>query len=199
MRPAPILFLASLCVLVSCEAGRTSIGPFGRPMSTTSEPPVADVSGWDTGAADPKAPLYGWDGSPVTGADPGGIERVSVASDRELDEAGGSRFLMLELYEKAVDERDEYLLEVEHQNRELELAQQRYAELERRFAELTAAYDALGAEKQAVEELNRDLVGRLATAQIRRLEAEKAWLEAAIASERGALEASAQRAPAEGR
>lgn len=193
MRPTTILFLLSSFALVSCEAGRTSIGPFGRPMAASSEPPVPDTSGWDTGAVDSRAPLYGWDGSPVAGADPGGIERAPAASDRELDETGGSRFMMLELYERAVDERDGYLLEVEHQNRELELARQRYAELERRFAALSASHDALGAEKEAVEKQNRDLVGRLATAQIRRLEAEKAWLEAAIAQEREAAEASAHR------
>ena len=41
-------------------------------------------------------------------------------------------------------------------------------------------YDALSSEKTAVEQEVRDLAARLTTAQIRRLQAERAWLESAI-------------------
>ena len=156
-------------------------------IDPSAEPPTlvtAPGAGWEAGAADANVPLYAWDGSPVGSRVPGSVARTSTRDDRVLDEQGGSRFVLLELYSQAVQERDEYLLEIDAQNEVIAQAEERYAELELRHAELAAANDALAAEKAQLQAENQDLAARLATAQIRRLEAEKAWLESAIEWER---------------
>lgn len=194
MRTTPIPFLLFVSVLAGCQVEQTSVGPFGRTMSGASEMPTPEQSPWDAPAGEPQdqSSLYGWDGSVVDSSVPGSVQRNDTAGERHLEGTGGSRLVLLELYERAVDERDEYILETQHQNRELELAEERFAELQVRFEELSTSFDILSAEKATADERARDLAARLATAQIRRLEAEKAWLEAAIAAER---EASILNAP----
>lgn len=185
MRPRHLLPAIPLWLLAACETSRTSMSP-GVPSDVAVERPAA--TGWET-RVDDSRPLLGWDGSPVGDVVPGSVERVSSTTnppDRALEDSGGSRLVLLELYNQAVQERDSYLLEIEAQNRHLELAAGERAELERRIAELQDAYDALGAEKRALEDQNQDLATRLATAQVRRLEAEKARLELMIEQERTA-------------
>jgi len=172
----------SLALLAACETSRSSLGPIADAPSAVGSAPLPR-SGWEVAPQAAQSPLYGWDGSPVGSAAPGTVERAEVASERQLEDSGGSRLVLLELYNQAVQERDEYLLEIEAQNRQLELTAGRTAELERRLGELQTAFDALGAKVGALEQENQDLAARLALAQVRRLEAEKAWLESAIAQE----------------
>ena len=181
-RSLKLLSSIPVVLLAACETSRSSLGPFGEPPSPVSAAPLPRT-GWEVSPQAAQSPLYGWDGSPVGSAAPGTVERAEVANDRALEDTGGSRLVLLELYNQAVQERDEYLLEVEAQNRQLELCAGRNAELERRMGELQAAFDALGAKLAALEQENQDLAARLALAQVRRLEAEKAWLESAIAQE----------------
>lgn len=182
--------LAAAAVLAGCRSDQLgTVGPFEPP-----EPPPELSPGPPlvAGASDPEATtLWGWDGSPVGSAPAGVVRRVDEPAAHPLEESGGSRLVLLDLYQRAVEERDEYLLEVEAQHAALEQAEQRAREQEARYGELRAAHDALAAENQRLAAENLDLAARLTTAQIRRLEAEKAWLEAAIESE--AIRAMEQR------
>jgi len=169
------------CLLVSCRTDHlTSADPFGpnAPLSM-AERPIA----YDPGAPGPisvERPLLGWDGSPVGSTPPGIIERTDEPLGHRLAEPAVNPLVLLDLYQQAVGERDSYLIQVQAGNSALEQAEVRYRNLEQRQQELQVAYDHLGREKGDLEALNLELAGTLATAQIRRLEAERVWLEAAI-------------------
>ncbi|MEC8493719.1 MAG: hypothetical protein VXZ39_02280, partial [Planctomycetota bacterium] len=62
----------------------------------------------------------------------------------------------------------------------LELAETRAADFEQQLKDLQVQFDRLGADKQAADQKSFDLAARLATAQIARLEAERALLEGMI-------------------
>ncbi len=178
----------SLLALASCQAGQFAVvSPFSESEPETMVAPADDPNGWGTGVQSTDDVLYGWDGSPVNGPiasqAPGTVQIV----DRDLghglegsEGTGGSRLVLLDLYNQAVGEREELALQVDIQNEALEQAERRYQDLERRYAELEEGFDTLSAQKSAVEEERRELAARLTTAQIRRLEAEKAWLVSAI-------------------
>jgi hypothetical protein len=179
-----LLALGALC---GCKAdGSGVINPFAQQAPETVVAPSEDPNGWSTGAADTGSALYGWDGAPVgggpvSGPTPGAVQVQEGGLSHGLEGAGGgSRLVLLELYSAAVEEREQLALEVDAQNSALEQAERRFAEVQARMAELQNAYDTLSAAKSAVEEERRALAARLTTAQIRRLEAEKAYLEAAI-------------------
>ncbi len=180
--------LLTAAFLASCAGSPYSVvSPFPKSGagSTPAQAAAQQPSGWErgTGAA---APLYGWDGAPVAGpihsASPGSVEVSGQPLPHGLEgsEGGGSRLVLLEQYQKTVQERERLALEVEAQKAELEKARQKAKELEQRYFDLEQKFDILSAEKSAVEQQNRDLAARLTTAQIRRLQAEKAWLESAI-------------------
>ena len=61
-------------------------------------------------------------------------------------------------------------------------AEERIANLEREKLGLQGQLDAVSAERQALELSNFEMADRLATGELRRLEAEKRYLEAAIAA-----------------
>ncbi len=169
------------CLSAGCQSDQlTSVDPFGpnAPLSA-AERPVA----FDPGVPGPlnrERPLLGWDGSPVGSTPPGVVERTEEPLGHRLEEPLVNRLVLLDLYQQAVEERDGYLIQVEAGNSSLEQAELRYRDLQQRQLELQAAYDRLGQEKGDLEMLNLELTQTLTTAQIRRLEAERVWLEAAI-------------------
>lgn len=171
-------------------------GPAGnREVMITAEPgTVPDVehspAGWIGRGPDASAPhRRGIDPSPVPASAPGVVTTTGqpindgVAADGAQGSGTmgpGSRGLLLDLYTDAV-ENVEILTE---SNRDLmaalEMAEQRGADFERQLKELQAAYDELGRSKQEVDQRSFDMAARLATAQIARLEAERALLEATL-------------------
>lgn len=184
-RPQPTsgLLLLAACALAGCGGGRRApsildLSPFGD--APAGENINSGASGWEAASYQDDGPLYGWDGSPVGEAGPQAAPPELTPQDRALEKSGGSRLVLLELYNQAVEERDGYQLEVEEQNRALEEMRTRHDDLERRFEELSAAFDALEQSKTLLAKENEELAARLATAQIRRLETEKAWLESTL-------------------
>ena len=109
-----------------------------------------------------------------------GFEVESGSSMRSVEPTESGRMHLLELYQQAIDEREALEKEVlgipaalEQTYADLESTQQMLSGEESRTQALETERDGLLAE-------NADLAGRLATAQIRRLEAEKMLLEAKI-------------------
>ena len=126
--------------------------------------------------------LYARDGRPVEAGDPGdGDGEQQPLSARELAGNQGGRMYILELYQNVIEERDQLSLEVEALAGEIERARAALAAADQRIAELEAALGAANAENQRQRAENVDLAGRLATAQIRRLQAEKILLELRLA------------------
>ncbi len=136
-----------------------------------------------------EAPLLGWNGD-VVEAPPGGNSIEDGDGGRGLDPAPGGRTTIIELYQKAIDERDALAKEVEALRRSLVHAQ---TTLDGSLADLRALEQravASEAESQRLLQENEELSARLATAQIRRLEAEKLLLEAQIRWHRSQVGAS---------
>ncbi|MCC6406158.1 MAG: hypothetical protein IT453_03255 [Planctomycetes bacterium] len=155
MRSKTSIVLATLALVAACKTQASQTAPPTAPI-VPAEPAV----------------LYGRDGKPV-----GAAPRGAVA---EQDQAGG-RMTLLELYQKSCEERDALLAELELVRADLERtqtalldAQQRIAGYETSSTSELQSLDALRAE-------NLDLAARLATAHIRRMEAEKTLLELRIA------------------
>ena len=116
------------------------------------------------------------------------VERVDPGQEtigHPLEESGGSRLVLLDLYQIAVDERDELTLEVGALNDRIDHERQRYVELQRRLHELEATHEATRLEQRGLAEQNLELAGRLTMAQIRRLEAEKLLLESTLKWQQG--------------
>ncbi len=181
-----VLTLVPLSLLGACQSGQyRAVSPFEKANHVTALPAAEDPNGWSGTTPDTQGTLYGFDGHPVGqgpigGPTPGTVQETEGTMPRGLEETGGSRLVVLELYAEAVRDRDALALEVDAQNTALEQAERRQRDLEARMEELQQAYDALGAQKEALEQEKLDLAARLTTAQIRRLQAEKAWLESAI-------------------
>lgn len=134
--------------------------------------------------------LYARDGTPVSVDGPEPVIETSASPSREFDQGDGSRLYLLELYQRAVDERDELVLEVSAREKALAQSEGRCAELEQKNTALGLELEDLRSRLEDLQGENLDLAGRLATAQIRRLESEKLLLEATI--EWGRLNASNQ-------
>jgi hypothetical protein len=134
-------------------------------------------TGWGAPAAPAK--LYGFDGSPVQSYGPG-----SVTAEPKLGNAvqpgDGSRLYLLELYQQAMDSNDALAREVTHLNGAIEVTEASNTELIAERDDVRAQLAALTEERAHAEAQNLELAGRLTTAQIRRLEAEKLLLEATI-------------------
>jgi hypothetical protein len=122
--------------------------------------------------------LYARDGSVVQGNGPAGAPRSGPAAERLPQE--GSRTFMLELYQKAIDEKEALALEIRNLEATLEKSRSELAAALKEKDELQKKHDALEAERARLQEESFDLSGRLVTAQIRRLEAEKILLESKI-------------------
>ena len=124
------------------------------------------------------AVLYARDGSVVQGGGGTSVQTSGPAAERLPQE--GSRTFMLELYQKAIDEKEALALEVRNLEATLQKSRSELAAALKEKAELQQKHDALEAERARLQEESFDLSGRLVTAQIRRLEAEKILLESKI-------------------
>ena len=125
-----------------------------------------------------EALLYARDGSVVS---QGNSSSATNLPRRDVQNQEGSRTKILELYERVVEERDQLRLVVSA--RESELVQLRQ-QLEREVARSNGLESRVVSAEQASVGLagqNLELAARLTAAQIKRLEAEKKWLELSIA------------------
>jgi len=122
--------------------------------------------------------LYARDGSVVQADGRANTQRSGPAAERLPQE--GSRTFMLELYQKAIDEKEALALEIKNLEATLEKSRSELAAALKLTEELQKKHDALEAERARLQEESFDLAARLVTAQIRRLESEKILLESKI-------------------
>ena len=157
----------------------------GNPPSGMGDTPVVEVMKGATGA--------------VPGQEPGTVTTMNTAP-RGVD-TGASRPHLFDQFGRLQEDRDALRQQVTALQAELERMQvesQQRAEIEERSqletANLRAQIERLEEVNRQLSRENEDLAGRLLTAQIRRLEAEKALLENLIAAEQaGALPPSLAR------
>lgn len=127
--------------------------------------------------------LYGRDGTPVWNAGTGSTLTRNNPSG-EATNAEGSRVYLLELYQQAIDEKEQLGLEVKSLNATLERVQADLHSEKDKNSACTAEAASLRAELERARAENLELAGRLVTAQIRRLESEKLLLEHKIEAAR---------------
>lgn len=179
MMKATKALIAGLALLSAC-----TLSP------TKADVPATQAAGWESGISTSNGPLYGRDGAPVgsTVNDP-----VTVTNDslnHSPDSAGGSRPVLLELYQEAVNDREYLEMELALVNEERAGFLSEEKRLAGMLEELRTMVAGLEAENKTLEKQTFELGERLATAQLRRLEAEKALLEQSVAA-RKAAEANA--------
>lgn len=132
--------------------------------------------------------LYGRDGTPVWNAGTGEtLTRNGPAGDAKSAE--GSRVYMLELYQNVIDEKEKLQLEVQSLQASLERTQADLETARNKNTEASNEITRLQAELEKSRAESLELAGRLVTAQIRRLEAEKLLLEHRIEAARIAAQA----------
>lgn len=152
----------------------TALGGNARPVSEARRSPstTTPVAG----------PLYARDGSIVAGA----LAQSSTAAQapsvapRELGPSETGRTYILELYQKAIDERDLLRREVDVLNAQASANAAQLAQSQAELQTLQARVATLQAESQQRLDENITLASRLVTAQIRRLQAEKVLLESRL-------------------
>lgn len=121
--------------------------------------------------------LYARDGSVVQQGNSSGTTNLPR---REVQNQEGSRTKILELYERVVEERDQLRLALSARESELVQLHQQF---EREVARANGLESRVASAELASVGLagqNLELAARLTTAQIKRLEAEKKWLELEI-------------------
>ena len=119
--------------------------------------------------------LYARDGS-IVNQDGAGLPR------REVQNSEGTRTKLLELYERVVEERDRLTLSLTKSESELAATRDALAKETTRANDLETRLAAVESERTELARQNLELAGRLTTAQIRRLEAEKLYLELSLAT-----------------
>ncbi|MBL4770103.1 MAG: hypothetical protein JKY61_02900 [Planctomycetes bacterium] len=105
-------------------------------------------------------------------------------------DTGGSRPVLLELFQDAVAERDNLSLELEMTRIALRETEDRLMEMENQLTLEIQASQAATASHQKSEAQTYEMGRRLAVAQMRRLEAEKLLLEKTLAERRMMLESA---------
>jgi len=150
----------------------------------TSTPPSASPNPSATSSSvSPKANpgdavLYARDGSVVNaGNQP---TRPDQEPRRELGSQEGSRVYLLELYQKAMDEKNALALEVESLRATLEDERKTATTTGTEEEQLKASLAQVTQERDALKTQALDLAARVTSAQIARLEAEKALLQLQI-------------------
>jgi chromosome segregation ATPase len=98
----------------------------------------------------------------------------------EMQPTETGRMYILELYQQAIDERDALEQDVADLTAALRDTQDRLETRDTELAAGTARAADLDARMEGLLAENQDLAARLATAQIRRLEAEQALLESKL-------------------
>jgi hypothetical protein len=124
------------------------------------------------------AVLYARDGSVVQSGGQAGTPTTGPTAARLPQE--GSRTFMLELYQRAIDEKEALALEIKNLEATLTKSRSELAAALKQHEALERQHAALEAERARLQEENFDLAGRLVTAQVRRLESEKILLESKI-------------------
>jgi hypothetical protein len=186
--PKSLLLIALLSGGCAFSSGRqwqtaqTPTKPVGTAQPAHTPPPV-QTSMQQQAAFEPK--LYARDGT-VVGENP--AEPAAQRRNQKLENDESSRSTILEWYQAALEERDALQLEVRALRTELATTHDALRVSKSRSAELEARVQALDADSQARAKANMDLAGRLTTAQIRRLQAEKLLLETKLQLSRAAAQ-----------
>ncbi|MDF1839110.1 MAG: hypothetical protein P1V35_14680 [Planctomycetota bacterium] len=165
--------------------------------------PVNPTAGWEAGLGRPGAVLYGRDGSPVGNAGGAGptngqmpVQGPTVTDTGDMPhrptDAGGSRPVLLELFQEAVAERDNLGLELEMTRAALRETEDRLMEMENQLMAEMQAGQAAKATAEKAEGQTYEMGRRLAVAQMRRLEAEKLLLEKTLAERRNMVVEAAE-------
>ena len=145
----------------------------------TPQTAASPTSSWFVTPDTSNERLYPADEGPTAMPEPG-AEWEEGPFPHDMQPTGAGRLYLLELYQQTIDDKEALEREVGGLTDALDRA---YAELDARNGELAEALSGrsgLEVETQRLREENQDLAARLATAQIRRLEAEKMLLEAKI-------------------
>lgn len=143
----------------------------------------------------PDGPLYARDGS-VVAVPPRGTARVDPEPKRDIGDHEGSRMTLLELYQKAMEDKNAAAIQIENMQAAMAEEQKVAAQAAEERALLRAEITKLTRERDAARAESVDLAARLTTAQIARLEAEKTLLEVQIANRQREDAASAAQASA---
>lgn len=185
---ASILVVTAL--LASCATGPTFSDL--QPSGGSSEPRVRtgpveqssyndQAAGWESiRPAEGTPVLYGRDGSPVGTSPTGEVVESPAPLNPGVEQSGGSRGVILDLYGKLKDDHEELLVEFDEVVDENEAATKIMSQQTARIAELERQVATLTQRNGELEATQLELAGRLAQAQIGRLEAERALLEASL-------------------
>lgn len=169
----------AIVVALGSQAGCTAIPiPLEGPKDTSPAAPQTTQQ-YPTTAAVGNPRLYARDGSVVDASPRGSVEPRETLS-HDLQPSGGGRMYILELYQEVMNERDDLQRELYQVSEENKKKSAALAEAEIRYAQLEEHIGGLEQEKRQLVEENLDLAGRLTTAQIRRLEAERLLLKSRI-------------------
>jgi hypothetical protein len=196
----PLLGACLALALGACAAmtpTAASIAPSATEHADEAAHGPASASGSD-GASNV---LYARDGS-VVSTEPAGAARSETGKAdatrpetnprnggepaRDLGDHPGSRVYMLELYQKALEDKGALALQVQALEAELERARAACNDGDKVRDGLRSQMDALMKERDQLRAETLDLATRLTTTQLRRLEAEKKLLELQIDGQRRA-------------
>jgi hypothetical protein len=185
---ASILVVTAL--LASCANAPTisDLLPFGRstePRVRTGPVEQSDyndqAAGWETMRPAEGTPvLYGRDGSPVGTSPTGEVVESPAPLNPGVQENGGSRGVILDLYGELKNDHEELLAEFDAVVEENDAATKTMSQQTARIAELERQVATLTQRNSELEASELELAGRLAQSQIGRLEAERALLEASL-------------------
>jgi len=170
--------LASVALLGACAQV-----PIADQRSARQTPQDAQAQAWNGSR------LYARDGSVISQA-PLASQDARTAAPRELESSDGGRMYILELYQKAIDERDALHGELESLRTQMRSVQEALIASESDLDAADVQLEQARAENKRLLAENVELAARLTTAQIRRLQVEKILLETRI-EELGALQAAA--------
>ena len=123
----------------------------------------------------------------IVDPEPLGMPQVGTAT-HSVQPTESGRLYVLELYQQVLDQRDALDLEVSSLLTELEGSRARVDLLEGDQGTRQQHVAELERENGELRDENRDLAGRLTTAQIRRLEAEKILLESKLEWQKALLD-----------
>ncbi len=185
-----ILVVSAL--LASCANAPTisDVQPFGRSRSSESRVRTGPVeqsdfndqaAGWETMRPAEGTPvLYGRDGSPVGTSPSGEVVESPAPLNPGVQQTGGSRGVILDLYGALKDDHEELLAEFDEVVEENDAANKTMTRQAARIAELERQVATLTHRNSELEASELELAGRLVQAVIGRLEAERALLEASL-------------------
>ncbi|MCB9914211.1 MAG: hypothetical protein H6828_03550 [Planctomycetes bacterium] len=173
--------LPLLLVLTSCALPRVkSPGPASESDMSPRAPQATPAAAHPWGAQPSGQPqLYARDGTPVS-TQPTGTVAVSQDTGQTVSEPEGTRWTLLEQYQRAVNEREELEFEVRALGAALDQAETASATLTQKNDQLQSEITTYEERIAELEKQNLELASRLTTAQVRRLQAEKLLLEAKL-------------------